>query len=250
VSTGYYLIDHPNPAGPHYYRTRIRPLLAQVIHITAGLQDLDGPPDRSAEDTAHYAAATTREVSWHTGSDSDGWLDLLPYEFTAWQCVGYNSSTAGHEISKADTDWRDMPPEWVDATLRHAADAIRPKLAAHRIPIRKCTRAELDAAIAAGGPPAGLIGHHELDPTRRTDPGLYQGLNTFPWDRFLRLLREGDDMPTAQDLWAYKIKNPIGGVVMTAEARLLDVERTVGELKTALVRLEAKLDALAGPLPG
>lgn len=195
---GYYLLDHPNPNGDHFYTTRRRPLLAQIMHITAGLQDLDGAPDLSAERTAEYAATTTREVSWHTGSDTDGWLALLPYDYTAFQCIGYNSSTAGHEISKSDTDWRDMPEWWVAATLQQAANAILPELILHDIPIRKTTKAELDAAIAAGGPPVGLLGHHELDPDRRTDPGLYQGMQTFPWERFLTLLRSQGLAPSPQ----------------------------------------------------
>ena len=205
---GYYLLDHRNPYGDHFYTSRSRPLLAQIIHITGGLQDLQ-PPDASAERTAEYAATTSRAVSWHTGSDTDSWLDLLPYSYTAWQCIGYNSSTAGHEISKSDTDWRDMPEQWVEATLWQAAEAIRPKLAEYGIPIRKTTRAELDAAIASGGPPVGLIGHHELDPARRSDPGLYQGIETFPWDRFLRVLEEGDDMALTEEQLAEAVASGV-----------------------------------------
>jgi hypothetical protein len=182
---GYYLLDHPNPYGPHYYTTRRNPLLAIVVHITAGLEDLDATDDNSAEATARYAATTDRAVSWHSGSDSDTAFDLLPASYTAFQCRNYNSSTYGHEISKRDTDWRSEPEPWRTRTLQLAGRHLGAKARALGIPLRKCTQAELDRAIANGGPPVGFIGHHTLDPTRRTDPGLVFGVgDTFPWTEF------------------------------------------------------------------
>jgi hypothetical protein len=195
MSTGYVLLDRRNPNGDHFYATRRGPLLAIVVHVTAGLEDLDGVDDHSAERTAEYAATTDREVSWHSGSDTDSWVDLLPYGYTAWQCQGYNSVTAGHEISKRTVDWTTAPEEWVEATLRRAAAGLGPRARALGIPNRRASRAELDAAIAAGGPPVGFIEHSVLDPARRTDPG-----RTFPWARFLALMAttEEDDMTPEQ----------------------------------------------------
>jgi hypothetical protein len=191
---GYYLLDHANPHGPHYYTTRRNPLLAIVVHITAGLEDLDATDDQSAEATARYAATTDRAVSWHSGSDSDTVLGLLPASYTAFQCRGYNSSTYGHEISKADTDWRDAPEPWRTRTLRLAGAKLGDVARANRVPIRRCTKAELDRAIANGGPPVGFIAHATLDPTRRTDPGLVGNLDTFPWADLFTYAQE-DDMP-------------------------------------------------------
>lgn len=184
---GAYLLDHPNPRGEHFYRTRRGSVLAIVVHITAGLQDLDGRDDHSAEGTAAYAATTGRAVSWHSGSDSDSALDLLPSSFTAWHCVGYNSRTYGHEISKAGPDWRGMPGSWIEATLARAAGHLGPKARELGVPVRKATKAELDAAIARNGAPVGFVGHHELDPSRRADPGRVGNVDTFPWSRFLAL---------------------------------------------------------------
>jgi hypothetical protein len=185
---GFFLLDNPNPHGPRYYATVARKLAA-VIHITAGLQDLDGGGDNSCEATARYAATTDRQVSWHGGSDTDTYLYLLPPRYVAWHVLNYNTATYGWEISKGHTDWRDMPAWWVEATLRRAADGLRPVLRELGIPIRKATRAELDHAIATGGPPVGLISHAELQPADRTDPGWVRGVDTFPWARFLELLR-------------------------------------------------------------
>jgi hypothetical protein len=247
MSTGFYLLDHPNPSGPNYYTSRNGPILAQIMHITAGLQDLElVDPDSSAERTAMYAATTTRDVSWHSGSDTDGFLRLLPPSYTAWQCIGYNSITLGHEISKADTDWRKMSPTWILRTLTHAANAVRPDLTKYRIPIRKATRAELDRARATDGPPVGLISHHELDPDRRSDPGWIgpagAQVDTFPWGLFFSILRNEDDV-SASDVWKYPVRNDKTGIVMSAEDRLVDVEGRVADVQRELAELRQIVEA-------
>lgn len=209
---GYYLLDHPNRSGPNFYTTRRMPVLAIVVHITAGLQDLDlVGPDHSAEGVCRYAATTDRDVSWHRSSDTDSEIELLPTSYTAWHCANYNSTTIGHEISKLDVSWHDKPAEWVTRTLRMAAvgpagtTGLRRLAQLYRVPARRGTRAELDAAIAhyrrtGEIRPVGFLAHSDLDPDRRRDPGW-----DFPWPRFLSLIATGpaprpappqeDDMP-------------------------------------------------------
>jgi hypothetical protein len=183
---GYYLLDHRNPHGDHFYTSRRGSIKAFVVHITAGLENQNTTlPDHSAEGTANYAATTDREVSWHSGSDADSSLDLLPYNYTAFQVVGYNSSTAGHEISKRDDSWTDEPAVWVERTLRNAAKHLAPKAKEYKVPLRHATRAELDRAIANNSAPVGFVSHASLDPDRRTDPGP-----DFPWNRFLGYIKE------------------------------------------------------------
>lgn len=197
MPTGFLLLDRPNPNGDHFYRSRNRPILAIVDHITAGLQDLDLiGPDQSAERVSEYCRTTDRSASWHVSTDSDSTVWLLPATFTAWHASAYNSGTIGHEISKLNTDWRPsaVSPAWVDRTLREAARADARLALQYGIPIRKATRAELDREYARGwsGKPVGFIGHWELDPDRRDDPGRLRGTrtDTFPWDRYLQLVRE------------------------------------------------------------
>jgi hypothetical protein len=208
MTTGHYLLDRQVAHGPKWYTSRRQPILAVVEHVTAGLEDLDTLDDHSAERTAAYAATTDRKVSWHEGTDADSTISLLPDTHTAFHVAGYNSCTLGREISKRHTDWRTMPPHWTRATLANAAVADARWCRRWGIPIRKATRPDLDAAITRwrnGGPaiPVGFVAHWELDPSRRSDPGLHQGRDTFPWRSYLELVAhhvngtplEDPDMP-------------------------------------------------------
>lgn len=201
------------PGGHHFYTSRRRKVKAIVVHCTAGLEDMVGA-DNSAEATARYASTTDRKASWHSGSDADSFVKLLPASYTAWHCINYNSSTYGHEISKRDMTWADEPAEWVERTLTVAARGLAPIAASLGVPIRRCTKAELDRAIATDGPPVGFIAHMTLDPRRRRDPG-----KDFPWQRFLGLMRPPAPKPapkpaakapaTVKELLAMKLTDKI-----------------------------------------
>lgn len=203
---GYYLLDNPNPNGPFYYTSRRGSIVAIVVHITAGLEDLDATDDHSAEATARYAATTDRPVSWHSGSDSDTVFDLLPASYTAFQCRGYNSRTYGHEISKKHTDWRPEVEPWETKTLKLAGRHLGDKARRLGIPIRKASKAEVDHAIATNGPAVGFISHSELDPTRRSDPGWVDvgggvRIDTFPWGEFLGYARNDEPEPEPRKVY-------------------------------------------------
>lgn len=196
---GFYLLDRRNPYGDHFYTTRNNRLLAIVVHVTAGADDLDALNDLSAENVSGYAATTDRQVSWHSGSDADSWVSLLPAHYTAWHASTYNSVTYGHEISKRTTDWRNVPENWIDKTLRMAAvgpdgtAGLRRIAADNGIPLRWATKAELDHARATGGGPVGFITHAEIQWDDRRDPGYVteggRTFDTFPRERFMNLLR-------------------------------------------------------------
>jgi hypothetical protein len=183
--SSYYLLEHRRKPANWYPRRR-DPLRVIVVHITAGLEDLDGP-DASAERTARYAATTDRKVSWHAGVDSDSFLYLLPATYTAWHSQGFNSESYGVEISKATTRWAGMPPAWIDRTLANTAACLAPVVAKYDIPLRRLTRAQVQAGER------GFAAHSDLDPGRRTDPGA-----DFPWGRLFDLLRPAPPAPPVQ----------------------------------------------------
>lgn len=186
---GYFLLDNPVKHGPKWYPSRRKPVRLAVMHITAGLEQMRQVSDDSAEATARYCANTDRKVSWHSGVDWDSVIDLLPPDYTAFHCQGYNSESLGMEISKRTTDWSDAPQWWVDRVLANAARKGAEWARTYGIPVRRLTLAQVQAG--AGG----FVDHSTLDPDRRTDPGA-----NFPWARFLDLVtrnlnpQQEDDM--------------------------------------------------------
>jgi N-acetylmuramoyl-L-alanine amidase len=165
----FYLLEHRNPNGDHFYTTRRQPIQIIVLHTTEQLPDYH-PPDEGAEKVARYAATTTRKVSWHQTVDSDSIIPMLPDSFTAWHVRGYNARALGVEISTQARRWSTAPPDWVEKTITNLADVIRYWGELYQIPYHRIARANVDRGRR------GIVAHADLDPTRRTDPGP-----DFPW---------------------------------------------------------------------
>lgn len=182
--TNFALLANPNE---HFYKTRRKDVNLIVLHVTAGLQDLDllGVDD-SARATNRYGANTPRAASWHVCVDSDSIDPALPDEFTAFHVRNYNSPSLGLEICNRDARWDNKPQDWVEATLLNAAHVCVAWEKKFGIPRRLLSKREVDSGKA------GYSYHMFLDPARRRDPG-----ETFPWDRFVQLLEsvESGDAP-------------------------------------------------------
>lgn len=173
--TEYALLKNPNK---HYYPERRKPVKIILLHVTAGLEDLDLlGVDTSAEGTNRYGATTTRQASWHVCVDSDSIAPALPDEYTAWHCTNYNSSSLGLEISNRDARWDNKPQDWTKKTLLNAAKVCLEWERKFNIPRRLLTKEQVDAGMT------GYSFHMFLDPTRRRDPGA-----TYPWAYFVALL--------------------------------------------------------------
>lgn len=186
MSTAFPLLSNP---AKHFYTTRNGGTQVIVLHVTAGLQDLDmAGADQSAEGTNRYGATTDRPASWHTCVDSDTIAPALPDTYTAFHCKGYNSRSLGLEISNADARWDNKPRGWTAATLKNAAKVCWEWEKKYGIPRRLLTKAQVDSGAK------GYTFHSFLDPARRRDPGT-----TFPWDQFTSYLAALDGAPTTTD---------------------------------------------------
>lgn len=202
-----YTADEYRAAGPnagpyaleanpdHNYRTaRRKPILGVVMHITAGLSDYT-LPDVSAEGTTRYGATTARDASWHVCIDSDGIIPSIRDSYVAWHAgvpdiPNVNDATLGIEQGTGTTNWDAKPRDWVERTVRNCAVWLAPRVKAHGIPLVVLRdRAELDRAIRAGRK-FGFISHATVAPSNRTDPGIYQGRDTYPWSLLFQYIRE------------------------------------------------------------
>lgn len=233
---GYTLLDNRNPHGSHFYTSRSKGVTAIVLHITAGLEDLDlRGVDHSAEATARYASNTSVKVSWHAGVDSDSIVRLLPDHYTAWHCKGMNSGGLGLEISKTHTDWRTVPRDWVRATLANAAVVCSEWSEKFKIPQRLLTRAQAVRGVK------GFVYHSTMDPTRRSDPGA-----NFPIELLWRLMNNEEDEVTKNDIKA--ITNSL--LEALADPDNQRAERARLEIaKAGWFRLEGRVNGVSDPSP-
>lgn len=191
------LLDNPRK---NFYTSRRKSsnnqqyeVLMGVNHITAGIDDFM-PPDNSAEATAQYGMTTTVQVSWHGVVDSDSIIPCLPDEYTAWSqgVSGYefNRTALALEIGTKTSNWNSKPDWWVEQTLRNAAVWWAPRFIKYNLPLRYVTsRTEVNAMLKRGEA-VGLTDHYVLDPGNRSDPGLHNGVNTFPRQRLLDYIAE------------------------------------------------------------
>jgi len=181
-----YLYEHENPNAKlrsngkrfHGYPHRGRVASGIVVHTAENLPDITGD-DTGAESVASYASRMERPASYHRVVDSDSIVVLLPDEAQAFHCVGWNSRTLGLSIASKAGTWDQTPAKWKTRILHNAADIAADWCVLHGIdPVHINSQ-----ALEHGG--TGLIGHGELDPERRHDPG-----DDFPWEWFIRLVEE------------------------------------------------------------
>ena len=188
-----YLDDHP-PARHQFRQRYAQPSGLIVVHTAESALD-DIGEDTGAEGVAAFIARRSDPGSYHRIVDSASIVALVRFDQAAYgDGTGSNEFAIHVSFACRAADWPHMDPDRREAFLANGARAAREAatwLADQHgitVPARRVTRAQSDQRAA------GFISHAERDPARRTDPGP-----AFPWDRFLTLFAQEDDMALSND---------------------------------------------------
>lgn len=176
-----YLEDHP-PARSQFRRTRRAAVTgAIVVHTAENTADIT-LPDGGAEAVARFISTRTDGPgSYHSVVDSDSVVDVGRYEWEMFhEGTGGNRWSLGLSFACRASQWSTLPDRWVRGAIRNGGLEAASMAAwvnstvGVTVPARRISPTQ----YRSGFP--GFISHGELDPGRRTDPGL-----DFPWDDFL-----------------------------------------------------------------
>lgn len=174
-----YLLEHPPARDQFRIGRRERPSGVGVIHTAENTPDFVAF-DGGAEAVAKWIVVRDTPGSYHDLTDSDSRINLVPYNYEAYQDgTGSNRHAWGGSVATRADVWPLAPKRWRDGAIRNlalsAADYSRwlRSVRGFIIPPRRITRAQSEARIP------GFISHAERDPARREDPGKF-----FPWDQF------------------------------------------------------------------
>lgn len=174
-----YLVENP-PKQRQFKARGTTPSGVVVVHTAESVPDTVGP-DSGAEGVARFIRNRSDFGSYHDLCDSDGIVQLVPYNMQAYG-DGTGTNPHAYHVSAATqaAKWATLPREWRDDTVRNMARAAARFNAfckanhGFTIPARRVTRDQSSNRVE------GFISHAERDPGRRSDPG-----KGFAWDLFL-----------------------------------------------------------------
>lgn len=147
-----------------------------IVHTAECAADNDGE-DLSAEGCASMIANRADWGSYHRLVDSDSIIDMLPWEYEAWQDTETNNWAVGISAALRTSDWLTMPADRRDKVYRNlaacAADFVQYMATKGvTVPLRRITGAQARARVP------GFCAHGDSG-VARTDPGA-----DFDWALF------------------------------------------------------------------
>jgi len=197
---GVYLEEH-RPASRQYFSPRRggrTPTGAIVVHTAVKACETI-LQSTGAEGVAGFISRRSDPGSYHTVVDSDSIVRVGKYEWEMFgEGTGGNRWALHLSFACRAGQWPTLPESWWDPAILNGAKAAADMAGFVEdeygivVPARRISPAE----YRAGRP--GFVGHGELDPGRRSDPGLH-----FPWDPFLdnyKLFREPEVSSAAATL--------------------------------------------------
>jgi hypothetical protein len=210
----FYLLDNAQPNTQQWGYPRRGSSLSGtcIIHTAECAMDFDGA-DSSAENCAAFITGRSDYGSYHTLVDSDSIIEMVPYEYEAWQDSETNPWAVGISAAVQADNWDTIPAVRRDAIYRNLATAAADfvtymKSKGITVPIRRITGQE-----ARNGVP-GFCAHGDSGIDRH-DPGAQ-----FDWALFFKYTSQAlsgavsnkEDELSAADVQA--IKDHINAVMI------------------------------------
>lgn len=180
----FYLLEHTQPSTQQWgYPRRGAELSGTcIVHTAECAADTIGP-DSSAENTAAFINNRGDYGSYHTLVDSDSIIEMIPYEYEAWQDSETNPWAVGISAAVQADHWDAIPEDRRDQTYRNlawaAADFITYMATKGiTVPLRRITGDQARARVP------GFCAHGDSGIDRH-DPGAQ-----FDWAKFFKFTRE------------------------------------------------------------
>lgn len=210
-----------------------------VVHTAENATDFIGP-DAGAESVAKFMVNSLRQASYHFLADSDSRIQLVPWLSEAWHDTRTNNWSVGGSVAIQCKDWKKLGARGEKAVAQLAEGFAEYALWLYKrngtiIPAKHLTRAQ---ALAKK---PGFIGHGEIDPGRRSDPGA-----DFNWTLFFAEFTKRRDAKIGKANALAKT-GPFNAEVKAEWQRQLgklDVDGVFGE--DSVKRLRARINAKNG----
>lgn len=237
---GFYLLDNSSVNGTQWqqwvYPRRGAKLSGTcIMHTAESVLDNAGP-DAGAEDCAAFIARRTGSYgSYHSLVDSDSIIELVPYEYEAWQDSETNNWAVGISAACRTTDWATMGEAKREGYYRNlaicAADFVKYMREVYGIEV---PRRQISGQEARNRVP-GFCAHGDSG-VSRSDPG-----KDFDWARFFRYIDEelkGVEVATPEQIaaavLAQKFTNRYGVAISLAD-QLGWMDMNINDTKSAVL---------------